>query len=281
MKDETYRTSLWLTAPIAILLAIAAGAGMITEGLYRDVPDIVAQAKGQDLISLILVLPILIVTAILARRGSLQARLIWLGALTYLVYTYASFAFAIQYNPLFLVYIALLGFSLYALIGGLATLDMAEVKARYIDQTSARAASIFLSAAAVLISSLWLSEIIPALIAGEIPQSILEDRTPTNVVHVLDLAWILPSFGIAAASLWRKHALGYILAGILLPYFVLIVSAILSMGLLQAQAGTPDVLPMIIFFGTLLVTGAGILAWYLNGLYVPTGVERRRILHEP
>jgi hypothetical protein len=47
---------LWLTLPIAILLAIAAGGGVFGNGLYRDAPNFVAQAVGQDFISLVVVL---------------------------------------------------------------------------------------------------------------------------------------------------------------------------------------------------------------------------------
>lgn len=61
---------LWLTFPIAILLTIAAVGGAFISGLYRDNPYFVAQAVGQDLISLAVVLPTLIVTAFLASRGS-------------------------------------------------------------------------------------------------------------------------------------------------------------------------------------------------------------------
>ena len=51
----------------------------------------------------------------------MRAQLIWLGVLVYLIYTYVTYAFVVRFNPLFLVYVALLGCSLYALIGGLAT----------------------------------------------------------------------------------------------------------------------------------------------------------------
>lgn len=67
---------LWLTIPIAALLAIASGGGLLIKGLYRDAPYFVAQAVGQDLISLTVVLPFLIITAILTRRGSRRARLL-------------------------------------------------------------------------------------------------------------------------------------------------------------------------------------------------------------
>ena len=264
---------LWLTVPIAILLAVAAGCGLLVDGLYRDVPSMVTQAKAQDIVSLGVVLPILMITAVLTLRGSLRARLIWLGALVYLVYTYASFAFAIRYNPLFIAYIALLGCSLYALIINLATIDYAEMKARFASRLPAKVVCLFFVLIVILFYYFWLSELIPALIAGRIPQSILDDGTPTNAIHVLDMAWILPSFGIAAVSLWRKGSLGYTLAGILLPFFVLLVSAVLSMGLLVVWEGDPEAFPMVVMFGALLVIAIGMVIWYLKGLHLPQGVK--------
>jgi len=255
---------LWLTLLVAVLLAIAAGGGLFIPGLYRDVPSIVQQALGQDLVSLAIVLPTLIVTAVLSRRGSLGARLIWLGALVYLVYSYAVFAFYIQFNALFLVYVGLLGCSLCALIGGLVTVDMAEIKAHFVAKAPVKALSIFLAVLVVLFYLMWLSELVPALLTGEVPASIQDNGVPTNAVYVLDMAWILPAFGITVANLWRKRPLGYTLAGAMLSYFVLIVSAILSMVVFMVRDGHPVSIPQVVIFGTLLVISLVMLIWYIR-----------------
>jgi hypothetical protein len=257
---------LWLTFPIALLLAIAAGGGLFVNGLYRDNPYYVAQAVGQDLTSLVIVLPALIISAILASRGSHRAQLVWLGTLIYLIYTYIVAAFDNSFNSLFLVYVALLGCSLYALIGGLLTTNMTSIKESFTRKTPVRAVSVYLAVLAVLFYFLWLSEIIPALWTGTIPQSIQDNGTPTNAIHVLDMAWILPAFGIAAFCLWRKQGLGYTLAGALLSYTVLLVLAILSMVVFMAQAGQPLVIPQVVIFCALFVTSLGILIWYLRDL---------------
>ena len=268
MNESVRRTNvwLWLTFPIAILLTIAAGGGVFISGLYRDTPYFVAQAVGQDLISLAVVLPTLVVTAFLASRGSSRARLVWLGGLVYLVYTYVVAAFDVSFNSLFLIYVALLGCSLYALIGGLVTANMAGIKASFSEKTPAKAVSIYLAVLAVLFYFMWLSEIVPALMAGKIPQSIQDNGTPTNAVHVLDMAWVLPSFGITAVSLWRKQALGYTLAGAILSYGVLLVLAILSMVVFMIREGHPVVVPQVVIFGALFVISLGMLIWYMKGL---------------
>ena len=44
---------LWLTLPIAFLIAIATGSELFVDGLFRgDAPTFVAQAIGQDVITL-------------------------------------------------------------------------------------------------------------------------------------------------------------------------------------------------------------------------------------
>lgn len=257
---------LWLTLPIAILLAIATTGGLFINGLYRDNPYFTVQAIGQDFVSLVVVLPILVVSAVLASRGSPHARLIWLGGLIYLVYTYVVAAFDVKFNSLFLVYVAVLGCSLYALIGGLLTTDLLAIKKCFTDKTPVRAISIYLVVLAAFFYFLWLREVIPALIAREIPQSIQENGTPTNGIHVLDMAWILPAFVITAFSLRRKHALGYTLAGALLSYCVLLILAILSMVVFMIRDGHPIAVPQVVIFATLLTISLGMLIWYMKGL---------------
>jgi hypothetical protein len=257
---------LWLTLPITILLAIATTGGLFINGLYRDNPYFTVQAIGQDFVSLVVVLPILVVSAVLASRGSPHARLIWLGGLIYLVYTYVVAAFDVKFNSLFLVYVTVLGCSLYALIGGLLTTDLLAIKKCFTDKTPVRAVSIYLVVLAALFYFLWLREVIPALIAREIPQSIQENGTPTNGIHVLDMAWILPAFAITALSLWRKHALGYTLAGALLSYCVLLILAILSMVVFMMRGGHPIAVPQVIIFTILLTISLGMLIWYMKGL---------------
>lgn len=259
-------TWLWLTLPIVILLAIAAGIGLFGTGLYRDTASLTAQAIGQDAITLLLAIPALSISAYLTARGSQRARLIWLGLLVYVVYTYASYAFGIRFNPLFLVYIALLGCATYALIGGLLKTDWVAIRAAFTERTPVRAVSIFLLFIAGLFYLTWLSEAVPASLAGTPPQSVQEDGTPTNVIHVLDMGLLLPALVIAAVSLWRKQPLGYALAAALLVNLAFLVLAILSMIVFQARAGVPAELAPIVMFLVVFLASLGMLTWHLGNL---------------
>ena len=262
-------TGLRLTVPIALLMAMAAGGGLFISGLYRDTPGLVAQAIGQDAITLIVALPALAICAFLAGRGSQRARLIWLGVMIYVVYTYASYAFGIRFNPLFLVYVALLGCSSYALIAGLVATDWARIKASFTEQTPVKAVSIFLIVMAGLFYLMWLSEAAPASFTGIPPQSVIEDGTPTNVIHVLDMALLLPALVITAISLWHKRPMGYTLAAALLANLVFLALAILSMVVFQARGGQPAVIPQVAIFVVLFAVSMGLLIWHLKNLRLP------------
>ncbi len=83
-------------------------------------------ATAQDIVNLTLVAPLLILLAAGARRGSIRAYLTLFGALAFTVYNYAIYAFSIHFGPLFLLWTAVLGLSLFALIGGLTTLPATQ-----------------------------------------------------------------------------------------------------------------------------------------------------------
>jgi hypothetical protein len=266
-RDSRYGyASLWLTVPIAMLLAMAAGAGIFVSGLYRDPPGLAAQAIGQDAISLFVALPALLISAFMAGRGHQRARLIWLGVLVYVAYTYASYSFGIRFNPLFLIYVALLGCSTYALMGGLAATDWTAVKAGFSKNAPVRAIGIYLGVIGALFYLIWMSEALPASLAGVAPESVVEDGTPTNAIHVLDMGLLLPALLIAAVSLWRRRPLGFGLAAALLANLVLLGLAILSMTVFQGQAGEAVPLSGVAIFATLFAVSLAFLVVHLRHL---------------
>lgn len=267
--DRPYDSWLRLTFPIFGRLAIASGGGVFFKGLYRDTTYYRVMAVGQDFFSLAVVAPALLIAALLAHRASLRALFIWLGIVIYLTYTYAIAAFDNHFNTLFLVYVALFGCSLYALIGVFLGLSKDAIKTRFTERTPVRAVSLYLGTLGVLFYFTWLHEVIPALLAGTIPQSVKDSGTPTNAVHVLDMSWILPALLITAVSLWRRRPLGYLLAGPLLSFVVLMASAVLSMVVSMAWAGYPLVLPQVVIFIVTLALGLGLLIWYLGSFEWP------------
>jgi hypothetical protein len=120
-----YRAS----ALIGLLLAAAAGIGLLVPGIYRGNTGFATAAfRGTDLVSLVVAVPALAVSLSLARRGSTRALLVWLGTLAYVGYTYL-YSFAIAWNRLFLVYVALLSLSGFTIVRALLALNPNQVAA--------------------------------------------------------------------------------------------------------------------------------------------------------
>jgi hypothetical protein len=212
LVGDAHLPAVWARLSIlAAALAVAGSVvGLLAPGLIygKETAGLVNSAVAQDLVNLVLVAPLLLVLAVLASRGSLRCWLAWLGCLGFTVYNYAIYAFSIHFGPLFLVWVAVLDASLFALIGGLAALAPAALTERF-DTTSVRLPGWYLIIIAVFFALLWLREIVPDLLAGRPSTSATDWAVPTNPVHVLDLAFFLPAACVTGVLLLRRHWLGY------------------------------------------------------------------------
>jgi len=86
---------------------------------------------GQDVVTLFLVVPALVITFMMAKRGSRKALVIWSGIVFYLVYSYIFYTLAMHFNRLFLLYCAVLGMSVYTLTYAASLTEPKEVKSRF------------------------------------------------------------------------------------------------------------------------------------------------------
>jgi hypothetical protein len=118
-----------LTILIGILAAAASTIGALGgERLYRDNAFVTSTWLGTDLVTLVVAVPLLIGALVRARRRSLRALLVWLGILDSMLYNYAFYLFGAGFNRLFLVYAAIVGLAIWALVLGLSGLDAGEFR---------------------------------------------------------------------------------------------------------------------------------------------------------
>lgn len=260
-RFETY-----LSSVILLLALIASVIGLLRPTLYRDSAMMLPQLFGQDLVTLLFGAPLLAVGIALNARGSLRGRLVWLGALGYMLYTYATYAFGARWNELFLAYVTLFGLSLFTFASGLAQTDAASVRARSGPGTPRRSVGVFLVAVAVLVGLMWLSENVTAIASGKPPRSVTEAEIPTNFIHAIDLGVVLPAAALAGVLLLRGAPLGFLLAGLLLVKIATLGLAVVAMGLFVQRSGI-DVPPVqLILFGGLTAVALGLAALFLRAL---------------
>lgn len=230
--------------PLVVLTTVAIVGIVLTTsllGLFADWPYAAEtpawrlQAHGQDLGNLLAVATLL-AALMPAARGSVAALGVWTGAQLYLCYAFAIYAFTIHFGPLFLLYVAVMGVSLYAVGFGLRQPQGVTIARGPLNLGAAVIASV-----AVLFALLWLSSIIPALLAGRAPAELAETGLAANPVHVLDLAIVLPAMLITAVLARRGSGSSRTL---ILPWltFTALMAASVAITLMMANAWVPATL---------------------------------------
>lgn len=198
------------------------------QGLYYyDTVNSSSQEVGQDVVTLILGVPLLIAGIVLTRRGSLRGRLLLTGALGYFLYTYAAMCFLTAFNPFFLVYVALFSLSLFGFILALSGLNPDEVMSHVSDGFPRRTIATYFIVVAGFLSLAWLGLVVPPMFSGKPPAGL--ESAITMVIQALDLGVIMPTAFVTAILLFQKRPWGYTLASVVLLKILSMGTALIAM----------------------------------------------------
>ncbi len=258
MKPSTPYT---LSIIIAILAAIASAGGLLLHGLYRDNAFVTTTWLGNDAVTLFLAVPILVGSMFFSTRGSHRAQLVWMGTLDYMLYNYAFYLFGTSFNTFFLIYTALLGLSIFALILGLINLDVSGIRQQFRERTPVKWIGGYFLFVAVGLSAVYLMQSIAFIFTGQLPSIVTISGHPTSIVFALDLTLLVPWFVVGALWLMKRQPWGYVIAGILgvkgpLYTLVLAVNTVLVMN--AGLAGASE-LPLWITLTLLGLLASGLL----------------------
>lgn len=255
-----------LSGLLAVVTLVHAAVGAFWPGVFRDPPMTAGNAQGTAVAMLFIALPALVGSMILAARGSLRAQLVWLGALSYILYNAAIYAFAVAFNPLFLLYVASLSLSFWAILTLLRQVDAEELRARFDENLPVRAFAIYVLAASGMFFILWMGQIVPALFQSGRPAFLAGTDLLTSPVHVLDLGFALPISALGAAWLWQRKGWGFLLTGLMLSMLVIETASIALdqwFGHLHDPAASPAAVPV---FVALTAIGLVAVVAYLRSL---------------
>ena len=260
-----------LAAIATVLAAAAALAGLVVTNLYVDAPNWAQQARGTDLATLFLAVPVLAIGLWNAEHGSSVGRLAVVAGLLYLVYNYAIFAFAVAMNPLTSVHIGIFGLSLWSLVlAGRAAVDGVE---DVTERLNRRAAGGLLIGVAAMFGLLWLGQIATTSTTGVLPPDLVKAGISSNPVYALDLAFFLPLCALAGIGLLRRTgAAAYALA--MLIWVALMGAGVVGGFLLMAQAGDRIAIPVVVAIGGLSVASSILATTALVRSESVTGLAR-------
>jgi hypothetical protein len=223
-----------LSAVIAVLMFAESLGGLLLHDLYRDNTWSRESFRGTDLATLVFAVPVLIVSLVLARRGSARARLVWLGAITYAIYNYAFYLFGTVFNDLFLLYAVLLFLSIFTLV---VAWPRVRRVGRLADRAPVRTISVYTILVGVMFGLLWVIASIQFIVTDEVPQVIVDSGIHTSIVFALDLTLVVPAFIAGGLLLWRRRPVGLVLVAVMNVLGVLYMVALGFTGAYQANAG--------------------------------------------
>ncbi len=243
-----------LSCVIAALMALQSAGGLFIRGLYRESATLAAGWIGNDLVTLLIAVPLLLVSSVFALKGFLRARLVYLGLLYYALYNNMYYLFGTPYNSFFLVYEALFVLSAVALILGLSKISIARIGEAFKPGTPRKLISGFMIIPALILSVLWIGETGLSTVSGSVPGMVTAMGCMTHLPAVFDLSMIVTPLLFGAVWLWKSRPWGYVTAAIVLVQGGLYTIVLVAAAPFVAAAGVSGAWDQVPIWGAL---GAG------------------------
>ncbi|MGD9030733.1 MAG: hypothetical protein PVG25_13080 [Anaerolineae bacterium] len=242
-KPESLSTALPVTRKLtlvyalsvlaALILAVASVAGLMYPGHFYPTEALRQSFLPNDVLNLVIGLPILVGSMWLARQGRLLGLLFWPGSLFYVLYNSVVYALGLPLNLGFLLWLVLLTLSAYTTVGLVASVDAKAVQRELIGWVPERLAGGILTGLGAVFSLRVIGLIVQGLL-GQTPIAGAE-----RALHVADLV-ISPALIVGGLLLWRREPLGYVAGtGLLFQASMLFIGLITILLLLPLLTAVP------------------------------------------
>lgn len=270
---ENRKTITVLTVLIVVLAGIVATIGLVSggtkeygdiqtsfgetiklynKGLYaRDSVSMASQAIAQDFITLILGIPLIGASFYLLHKRQTLGLFLLTGTIAYFLYTYTSYAILVTYNPLYLIYIAIMTLSFYAFILCMKATLQGGLCNRCIQQFPIKLIRRFLWITGVAMGLKWLAGIVPTIASNTAPADL--EQYSTLGIKTLDLGFVIPACFVTIYLLKKKSKWGYLLAVVLVNKGVTMTAAVSMMAFLMRYNGVDLSISELIMFPVLFI----------------------------
>jgi hypothetical protein len=250
---------------IATLMGIVSIASLLSPSNIYPTQELLQSFLPNDVINLVIGLPILLGSMWFARRGELIGLLFWPGALFYVFYNYLVPLIGLSLNCLFIPYLILVTASAYATIALVASIDGASVKQQLAGVVPERIAGGILAG----LGSLFALRVIAIISEALINQTSI----PASELALLVTDFLVtPAWVIGGVLLWRRADLGYVVGtGLLFQSSMLFVGLIGFLFLQPVLTSSPLPLRSIIESAIL-----GMICFIPFGLFIRGVVTKQR-----
>jgi hypothetical protein len=222
-----------LSRVVALLLAAASLAGLLHPANIYPTEELRRAFLANDVVNLLVGLPVLLGSLWAARRGSLLGMLFWPGALFYVTYNSIAYAVAMPFTVAFVVNLTLVILSIVAMFGLLSSLDGTAVQAQIAGKIPER----YIAGTLIGFGMLFFLMAVGKVISFATGQAAITWAEVS--VQIADLV-ITPCWVVGGILLWRKQPLGYLsAAGLLFQASMLFVGLLIFFILQPFVAGVP------------------------------------------
>jgi hypothetical protein len=249
IAEATNRTRR-LTATLIALMTLQAVLGLIFPAQYRDVEWIRATWFGNDWVTLVVAVPLLLIGRASARSGSARGLLLWLGVTGYAAYNYAFYLFGAALNAFFPLYVSSVILAGVTLISALPRVDAGEVASRFAPRLPAGVLGGYFVVVGIGLTAVWLGIWAGYVFFG---RSTPVEPEAFGLVAALDLGVMVPLLVSGGTLLWRRHAWGPVvcaIGGLQASLYLLVLSVNAIVAIRRGLAASPGELPT---WGTLLL----------------------------
>lgn len=239
---------------ISVLALFASTMGIFNQAVYNELlltgtitKSLVFGSIVQDIISIPASVLLIILSITFIRKHDRKMLIIMLGLTAYFFYGYGLYTIQGQYTSIYLIYLAILGLSIYSLIFGTIGL-VGNISHVYLPKSIRYSIGIFIAIILLVLIPAWIGRMTPDIIS----------RVPGEIygVFILDLSIVFPALAIIAFKVMRGDNKGYLLAGVaLVKVFTLCLSVALGEWL-KPIYGFPQDLTMILIFSILTIISA-------------------------
>lgn len=211
----------WLTWALGSVAILAAGLGYTRPWFYGSVdPQLVLpQLHGQDVFLIVFGVPGILAFGSGAVRHSLGQHLLWLGLAAHFAYHFALLACSISHGPLFLLHVLGLSLATIVLFGGAIRIYPERLEEQ-IKNLDVPYVATFAILAGGFLGGVWIVDIYQATMENRPPDMALQFGTPTSLVYVLDLAFVVPALIFGGLLTHAGTALGLLLLSVTLTQFL-------------------------------------------------------------
>lgn len=218
---------------IVICTAMASIAGILFADEIYPTVELGQSFIANDVVTLFIGLPILLVSMWLTYRGKLVGLLFWPGAIFYGLYNYTVYLISSPLTIVYPLYLIIVTLSIYTVIGIVASIDGEQVKLKLTGHVPERLSSAPLIALGFLFGVRAIGMLVNAAIT-DIPLP-----GPELGLLVTDFiacaAWV-----IGGVLLWRHQAIGYVGGtGLLFSTSMLFIGLIVVLLLQPMVSGGP------------------------------------------